>query len=97
LHGYKFTLCPEGNGLDTHRVWEALLAKVVPIVLESDFSKNLKNLGIPVLMIQNWDDLHNFTDDYIDITYKQFEGAEFEKFISLKYWIDSIKQTINNV
>jgi hypothetical protein len=48
-------------------------------------------------MIQNWDELENFTDDYIDITYKQFEGAEFEKFISLKYWIDSIKQTINNV
>ena len=97
LHKYKFTLCPEGNGLDTHRIWEALLAKVVPIVIESDFSKNIKNLDIPVLMIQNWDELENFTDDYIDITYKQFEGAEFEKFISLKYWIDSIKQTINNV
>ena len=88
---YKFVLCPQGNGIDTHRIWEALLAKVVPVIIENDFSRNLKNLGIPVLILKNWDELDSFTEDYINETYMKFEHMEFEKFISLKYWVDLIK------
>ena len=91
LKKYKFVLCPQGNGIDTHRIWEALPAKVVPVIIENDFSRNLKNLGIPVLILKNWDELDSFTEDYINKTYMKFEHMEFEKFISLKYWVDLIK------
>jgi hypothetical protein len=29
---YKYVICPRGNGIDTHRVWEALYLGVVPVV-----------------------------------------------------------------
>ena len=35
LHDYEFCICPEGNGVDTHRLWECLYLKVVPIVINS--------------------------------------------------------------
>ena len=38
--------CPPGNGLDTHRLWEALLAGAVPIVPASALDRALT--GLPV-------------------------------------------------
>ena len=33
LHdNYSFELCPEGNGMDTHRFYEALFLNTIPIV-----------------------------------------------------------------
>jgi hypothetical protein len=35
LSEYKFWICPRGNGLDTHRAWEALYVGAVPIIKRS--------------------------------------------------------------
>ena len=40
LKKYKFNLCPEGNGLDTHRIWESLLASVIPVMIRNTFTEN---------------------------------------------------------
>ncbi len=29
---YKYSVCPQGNGVDTHRFWECIYMKVIPIV-----------------------------------------------------------------
>ena len=29
---HAFTLCPSGNGADTHRVWEALYLRTIPVI-----------------------------------------------------------------
>jgi hypothetical protein len=42
LQRYKFCICPEGNGVDTHRLWEALYVKTVPLLLRSNFSENIQ-------------------------------------------------------
>lgn len=36
MRGYRFCLCPRGNGLDVHRMWECLLVGSVPIYLSND-------------------------------------------------------------
>ena len=41
LKEYEFCICPEGNGVDTHRLWECLYLKVVPIVIKSEFTNIL--------------------------------------------------------
>ena len=38
----NFVLCPEGNGIDTHRVWEALYSGSIPIVRIETHLKNFK-------------------------------------------------------
>lgn len=56
LNDYEFCICPEGNGVDTHRLWECLYLKVVPIVVNSQFTKLLIKYNIPMVIIEKWDD-----------------------------------------
>lgn len=59
LSDYEYCLCPEGNGLDTHRFWEALYLNCVPIVIRNpliDIIKNTTNL--PMVILNSWQDLH---------------------------------------
>ena len=58
LKTYKMCICPEGNGYDTHRIWEALLCKTVPICLRTFFIENITTFyNLPILMVDSWDDI----------------------------------------
>ena len=53
LRKYNFVLCPAGNGMDTHRVWETLYMGGYPIVLRTPYMQAiLKHL--PVAWVTNW-------------------------------------------
>jgi hypothetical protein len=54
---YKFVLVCEGNGYDTHRLWETLYQGSFPVVFRTPFSNNLENLGLPVLVISDLKEL----------------------------------------
>lgn len=53
---YKFVAAPRGNGIDTHRFWEALYRGSYPIVNVSGWSSQLKDLKIPLIEISSWQD-----------------------------------------
>jgi hypothetical protein len=57
LAKHKFTICPRGNGLDTHRFWEAQYLHTIPIILRRDWNPAYSNL--PVLILDNWEDLES--------------------------------------
>ncbi len=48
LAKHYFSLCPRGNGIDTHRFWESLYLGVIPVVICEDsdmpFYNNLRKL-----------------------------------------------------
>lgn len=50
----KFVLCPEGTGMDTHRVYEALLCGATPVVLRNSLSSLYEKL--PVCIVDSWTD-----------------------------------------
>lgn len=56
---YKYCFCPRGNGLDTHRFWEAIYLGVIPIVINNkstnsvNFIKLLKQLNIKFIELQD--------------------------------------------
>lgn len=52
--GYKFIAAPRGNGLDTHRFWEALYRGSFPVVLKNSWSKLIQDLGVPLVEIESW-------------------------------------------
>ena len=37
LASHRFAICPRGNGLDTHRLWECYYLDVIPIIIKADF------------------------------------------------------------
>jgi hypothetical protein len=62
LAQYKWCICPEGNGVDTHRLWEAMYLGCVPIVLKSPFIDTLMHYTegeLPIYVIDTWSDLTN--------------------------------------
>ena len=88
LIDYKYVICPPGNGLDTHRVWESLLLKIIPIHKINNFTLILKNNSVPGLYVENWEDLNKYSREQLDDYYANFNEDDFEKFSSTEYWID---------
>ncbi len=50
----KFVLCPEGTGIDTHRVYEALLCGATPVVLRNSLEELYAKL--PICILDSWAD-----------------------------------------
>ena len=71
LASHRFCLCIRGNGLDTHRFWEALYLGVIPVVLNNKitgteyFIKYLKQLDVPFYEI-NEETLSKYSDNYFN-------------------------------
>jgi|Laugresubdmm15sn_1035100.scaffolds.fasta_scaffold01212_9 hypothetical protein len=70
LKKHKFAICPRGNGLDTHRIWECLYLDVIPIMLKKDCI-NIDNL--PIIYLNDWDELD------INNINKKFTNMQFSK------------------
>lgn len=82
LSSYEFCICPEGNGVDTHRLWECLYLKVVPIVIESEFTNILLKQNIPLIVLNNWDDFDSSKLNYNDYNFNN--NTKLVKILSLQ-------------
>lgn len=80
LSKYLFVLCPPGNGPDTHRLWEVLYSKSIPII------KNLQTHNFidenSVFKINDYKDinqhsLNNFLKEYTPLN---------ENLLDVNYW-----------
>lgn len=90
LSNYSFNLCPEGNNFESHRIWESLIFKTTPIVINNVVNQNFYNMGIPLIMLDNWNDLSNL--DINDLKRINEENLEknYEIFVNLNFWKSQI-------
>lgn len=84
LSEYEFCVCPEGNGVDTHRLWEALYLQCVPIVIQSPFIQVLTNQfpDLPIVVLNSWDDLN---PDELP-KYETFSFEKAKEYLNLNYY-----------
>jgi len=89
LSKYKFNICPPGNGLDTHRFWESLTVKALPIVKKSEFLINFYDKGVPMYLIDSWKDLNFLDFDKLNQEYKKFFNTKLDnqEYLDIRYWI----------
>jgi hypothetical protein len=87
LKEYEFCICPEGNGVDTHRLWECLYLKVVPIVLNTPFTEILIKYNVPLVILNNWEDLFNINLNYEDYN---FDDETFNNLLNFNRLISKI-------
>ena len=73
LARHKFCLCPRGNGVDTHRFWEAQYLDCIPIIIKQDWIAAYS--GLPILVLDAWKDLHSvdLNAEYIKISCTKFD------------------------
>ena len=85
LNSYKFILCPVGNGIDTHRVWESLYAGSVPIVQKHISMSTLENLNAIQI------------DDFSNIDFKLIDNyspkKENNKKLTIEFWTNKIRNS----
>ena len=83
LATYKFCVCPEGNGIDTHRFWEALYLKCIPIVLDTPTIRLFqKHTRVPMIILNAWSDL--------DVSKLEYSFGTYLPDISLQTYIRHI-------
>lgn len=88
IKSHTFVLCPRGNGVDTHRLWETLYMGSIPIVrkdiLYIDF------IDLPICFVDNWEEItQEFLQKEKERIYSQTWNLDKLK---IGYWINRIKQ-----
>jgi mannosyltransferase OCH1-like enzyme len=89
LYNHKFVICPEGNGIDTHRTWEALYMGTIPIE-----KKNINNqhyTDLPICFVNDWSDL---TEEFLNTEWTRIKGKRWNMpKLYFEYWRDRIRNT----
>jgi len=86
-------LCPRGNGIDTHRLWESLYMKTIPIVkyeiLHEDY------FDLPILFINDWSIIDEvfLNQKYDEIMSKYWNMDK----LKMKYWNNLISKFVKIV
>ena len=86
LHdNYSFELCPEGNGMDTHRFYEALFLNTIPIVKKNALEPMYKIF--PCVIVDEWEEITE--KNCANWKKKLSKRIQNEKYkLKLKYWLN---------
>ncbi len=90
LRKYAFVLSPEGNGLDTHRTWEAMYLGCVPIVSSSYMSEAFAELGLPLWVVNSYDEILEYDEKTLQTKYFEILNGSLRDRLYFKYWRDQI-------
>jgi len=83
MESYCFTLCPRGNGIDTHRLFEALALKSIPIV-ESSIIDDIHYM-LPIIIVNNWEELNEtFLKNELERLNMKYQGVM--DCITMDFW-----------
>lgn len=91
MNEHRYVVCPQGNGIDTHRFWEALYRGCVPIILKSKWSLSLSYLNIPMVQLEKWQDFESEIKRFGE-SFPGFDPRELD-FLWLNYWQKLFKPT----
>lgn len=86
LSNYAFCLCPRGNGIDTHRMWEAMYLGCIPIVkkyITHEFEEEL-----PIVFVDSWSEV---TEEFLKQKFETIDKTLFKsKILTNNYWEQKI-------
>jgi hypothetical protein len=86
MRTYKFCVCCNGRGIDTHRVYESLNCGTIPIVMTSHFDEFYRDL--PVLIVSTWKEIN---EEYLEKKYLEMKDKKYNfKKLFPKYWFEKI-------
>lgn len=84
----KFVICPPGNGIDTHRFWEAIYHQTIPVV-ESQFYL-FPHLNLPVYVVDDIEDFFKLSDYKKNEIANELSKKMYCNPIYMNYWIKEI-------
>ena len=86
---YKYCVCLEGSGFDTHRNYESLLVGTVPIMKNSGINLMFNDYELPLCFIGDWKDID---DDFYELLESEpFDFSNVNHFLKTKTHMDKVK------
>ncbi len=86
IKSHDFVLCPRGNGLDTHRLWETLYMGSIPILKRNIGYVEFEDL--PICFIDNWEEV---TPEFLKKEKERIQNCSWNmESLRIGYWIDKI-------
>lgn len=88
---YKMIVCPAGNGVDTHRLWETLYLNRIPITIKLGSYKIYDLYAkLPIIVLEDADQLLDFK--YINTLYNKAKNMQYDyDLLNINYWNNLIK------
>ena len=80
LRTHKFVLCPWGNGIDTHRLWETLYAGSIPVTKYNIAYKSFEKL--PIIFVDNYNEI---TLEFLNSKYSSLNFDNLN-LLNFDYW-----------
>ena len=92
IYNHQYVFCPDGNGIDTHRLWETLYLGSVPIV------KVGANVGfysmLPILYVNDWGEV---SAELLEDMWGMFEDGVWDREMLLfEYWKNKIRNYVGD-
>ena len=88
IGSYRFTICVQGSGNDTHRLYESLLMGCVPITIDCTVKRLFDEYNLPGYFVKSWDEIDE--DFYKEISSKEYDFSNVDKFLSTQTHADKI-------
>jgi hypothetical protein len=89
LYDSQFVLCPQGNGIDTVRLWESLYCRAIPIVQRHRALRQFEDL--PILWIDKWEEVRN--KEFLESEYDRIMNSDWNlEKLKIMYWTNLIDQ-----
>jgi hypothetical protein len=85
-----FCIAPRGNGMDTHRVWEALYLRTVPVVTRTPLTEQHPDL--PMIVLDDWSQFRAI--DFSPELYERTIGGWTPESIRLDRYLERIARMI---
>jgi len=87
---YEAIICPMGNGVDTHRLWEVLYSNRIPITFKVDNYKLYELYKkLPIIILNDVNELRNY--ELITQKIKEMKTKKYDKeLLSVEYWVKQI-------
>jgi len=91
---YPLIVCPAGNGIDTHRLWEVLYSGRIPITIKmGNFKIYELYEKLPIIILEKNDDLRNL--ELINSKYHEIKSREHElELLDCSFWKNKIKNIL---
>ena len=83
---HKMVVCPRGNGIDCHRVWEVLYLNRVPIIKRENAMRYFE--GLPIVVLDDWSELKS-----LDTLQQKYDAVKdnSRELLNIDYWMERIK------
>jgi hypothetical protein len=88
-----FCIAPRGNGIDTHRVWEALYLRTVPVVTRSLVAEHHGDL--PIIVVDDWSQFRSI--DFTPELYAETWGTWDPEELTLDRYLQRVQAIIRSL